>query len=43
MNVSLLISLRKHTRVFSKADPSQIENRERSVTINEKYPEHWLE
>ncbi|OLL53013.1 coproporphyrinogen III oxidase [Bartonella henselae] len=32
-----------HSSASSKADPSQIENRERSVTINEKYPEHWLE
>ncbi|WP_332059893.1 radical SAM family heme chaperone HemW [Bartonella sp. CB74] len=28
---------------FSKAPSSQITNHERYVTINEKYPEHWLE
>ncbi|WP_455477777.1 radical SAM family heme chaperone HemW [Bartonella sp. B10] len=28
---------------FSKASSSQIENSERFVTINEKYPEKWLE
>lgn len=32
-----------HCSASSKAPTSQIENRERYVTINEKYPEHWLE
>ncbi|WP_019220894.1 radical SAM family heme chaperone HemW [Bartonella senegalensis] len=33
----------KHFSPFSMPTSSQIENRERSVTINEKYPEHWLD
>ncbi|MET3559564.1 oxygen-independent coproporphyrinogen-3 oxidase [Bartonella japonica] len=32
-----------HSSVSSKSSSSPIEHRERYVTINEKYPEHWLE
>ncbi|KEC56119.1 radical SAM family heme chaperone HemW [Bartonella koehlerae] len=35
--------LANHFSPFSKTAPSQIENHERYVTINEKYPERWLE
>ncbi|AFR25793.1 radical SAM family heme chaperone HemW [Bartonella quintana] len=32
-----------HFSPFLKSSSSQIKNRERSVTINEKHPEYWLE
>ncbi|WP_455482021.1 radical SAM family heme chaperone HemW [Bartonella sp. B35(2025)] len=32
-----------NSSTFSQVTLSQIENHERFVTINEKYPEHWLE